>query len=210
MEEIPMSDNMYGFRTAINGFHKGDVAEYIEKIASQYHSELTECEKLIASLREENRALQQQMNLMMMSMPLTQEPAQEPAPELEPVPEQEPAPEAEIAPPTVQEPEPAPAPVPVDKEELMLQELLAYRRAEAVEYNAKQRAKKLYNQLGSMCDNALDQFQTTDVAVKQAVQEIMTHISTLEQSYQKISEALIATKEQLTTISTVRSSELDD
>ena len=26
-----MADNTYGFRTALNGFHKGDVIGYIEK-----------------------------------------------------------------------------------------------------------------------------------------------------------------------------------
>ena len=60
-----MANNTYGFRTALSGFHKGDVTGYIEKIASQHRSELLEYEKMVTSLREENRALQQQLNLLM-------------------------------------------------------------------------------------------------------------------------------------------------
>ena len=180
-----MSNNTYGFRTALSGFHKGDVTGYVEKMASQHRSELLEYEKLVTSLREENRALQQQLNLLMMSTPLVQEAAPAPAPA--PV----------IAPPPVQEAEPLPVSAPAEDQDLMHLELLAYRRAEAVERNANQRAKKLYQQMGNLCEDALDDFQSTDAALKQAVQAILSQIDTLEQSYRKLSDALQESKEEL-------------
>lgn len=179
-----MANNSYGFRTALSGFHKGDVTGYVEKMASQHRSDLLEYEKLVTSLREENRALQQQLNLLMMSTPLVQEvaPASAPAPV--------------IAPPPAQEAEPLPVSAPVENQDLMHLELLAYRRAEAVERNANQRAKKLYQQMGDFCEDALDDFQSTDAALKQAVQVILSQIETLEQSYQKLSNALQESKEE--------------
>ena len=189
-----MSNYTLGFRTALNGFHKGDVAGYIEKINSQHHSEIQKCQELICSLQDENRALKQQLNLMMMSMPLAEESPPAPAPEAAPSP--------------AQKPEPVSAPA--ETQDLMHLELLAYRRAEAVEYNAKQRARKLYQQMGILCDDALDQFQTADIAVKQAAQEILSQIDTLEQSYHKISDALRITKEQLTTVSNLQAIEPED
>ena len=58
------------FRTALGGFHKGDVTAYIEMTASQHRMELLECEKRISALQEENRSLQQQLNLLMMATPV--------------------------------------------------------------------------------------------------------------------------------------------
>ena len=79
-------------------------------------------------------------------------------------------------------------------------ELQAYRRAEAVERNANLRAKKLYRQMGVLCEGALDEFQSTDDALKQAVQVILSQIDTLEQTYRKLSGALNESKEKLSTI----------
>ena len=70
----------YGFRTALGGFHKGDVIGYIERTLAQHRSELLDYEATVTSLREENRSLQQQMNLLLMAMPdLSHGPAQVPA-----------------------------------------------------------------------------------------------------------------------------------
>ena len=179
-----MSNNTYSFRTALGGFHKGDVIGYVEKIASQHRSELLEYEKLVTSLREENRTLQQQMNLLMMSTPLAQE--------------AQPAPVSVIAEPPVEEAKPQPAvSAPAEDQDLMHMELLAYRRAEEMERNANRRAKKLYQQMGTLCEDTLEDFQSTDDALKQAIQVILSQMSTMEQSYQKLAEALLASKEKL-------------
>lgn len=180
-----MADNTYRFRSALGGYHKGDVIGFIEKAFSQHRTELLAREQTISALQEENRSLQQQLNLLMMATPVAA-PAPEPAPEPEPAP--------------APAPEPVPAPAPVeqrDPAEWMQQELLAYRRAEAVERNANNRARKLYKQMEGLCADAMDEFQMTDNAVKQTLEVIQQQVSTLEQAYQTLSAALEASREKL-------------
>ena len=174
-----MADSAYRFRSALGGYHKGDVAGYIEKAAAQHRSELLECEATITSLREENRSLQQQLNLLMMSTPA---PAPAPAPAPEPA------------------PAPAPAPAAMSAAELIAGELQAYRRAEAVERNASQRARKLYRQLETVCEDALGEFQNTDSAVKQTIEQMLEQANALEKAYETLSVALNNSREKLATM----------
>ena len=174
-----MADTAYHFRNALSGFHKGDVTAYIEKTAAQHRSELLEYQKTIATLQEENLSLQQQLNLLMMATPVAQASA--------PGEEQTPAAEAEAAA-TIE---------PVEEQNLMHQELRAYRRAEAVERNANARARKLYNQMENLCEAALDEFQATDSTVKQTIEVILAQAKALEQSYQGLAAALNASCEKL-------------
>ena len=180
-----MADSSRPFRSALGGFHKGDVIGYIERTAAQHRSELLEREQLIQTLQEENRSLQQQLNLLMLATPVAV-PAQEPAPV--PVPEPVSEPVSEPA------PEPVPAAIP---EDLIAKELQAYRRAEAVERNANTRARKLYQQLEGVCEETLDGFQLTDSAVKQAIEAMLAQASSLEQAYQALSAALTSSREKL-------------
>lgn len=167
-----MNEPVYRFRTSLSGFHKGDVTAYIEMTASQYRSNLLECEKTIIALQEENRSLQQQLNLLMMATP--------------------------VAPAVEEAPAPAPAPVsPVPEEDIVSLELQAYRRAEAVERNANTRARKLYKQLEGVCVDTMDEFRTTDTAVKEAIEVMMQQAAALEQTYQTLSAALDASREKL-------------
>ena len=94
-----MAESIYKFRTALSGFHKGDVTAYIEMTAAQHRSELLDMEAELTALREENRSLQQQLNLLMLSTPVTPaEPAPAPAPAAEPAPSAPAAPAAPEAP----------------------------------------------------------------------------------------------------------------
>ena len=169
------------FRSALGGFHKGDVIAYIEKTATQHRSELLQRDQIISTLQEENRSLQQQLNLLMMATPIPAAPAAEP----EPVPQSEPAP----APQVVAES--------LGDSELMRMELQAYRRAEAVERKANTRARKLYQQLENVCEDTLGGFQLTDSAVKQAIEVMTAQIAVLEQAYQTLTSALSTSREKL-------------
>ena len=169
------------FRSALGGFHKGDVIAYIEKTAAQHRSELLQRDQIISTLQEENRSLQQQLNLLMMATPIPAAPAAEP----EPVPQSEPTP----APQVVAEP--------LGDSELMRMELQAYRRAEAVERKANTRARKLYQQLENVCEETLGGFQLTDSAVKQAIEVMTAQIAVLEQAYQTLTSALSTSREKL-------------
>ena len=181
-----MADSTYGFRTSLGGYHKGDVTGYIEKMEAQHRAEILDYEKTIMTLQDEVRSLNQQMNLLMMATPIM--PAAAPAAPAEP--KEEPAP---VVAPVVEE-----APVPEkEAEDLMLKELRAYRRAEAVERNANQRVKKLYQQMEGLCDSAMDEFHATDAAVKQTIELILAQAKTLEAAYNTLSEALQVSREKL-------------
>ena len=184
-----MADSSYGFRSSMGGFHKGDVAAYIEKTAIAHRTEILEYEKEIAKLREENYSLQQQLNLLMMATPIPTAAAPAAAPE--PIPEPVPAPAPAPAPQIVTEP------LPLNDSELMQMELQAYRRAEAVERKASNRARNLYQQMEGMCESALDEFQLTDAAVKNTIEVMMQQASSLEQAYQTLAAALNTSREKL-------------
>ena len=182
------------FRTALCGYRKGDVTAYIEKTASQHRFELLQCEQTIQTLQEENRSLQQQMSLLMMAMPVS-------APAPEPIPEPEPEPVCESEPEAVAEAASA---------DLAAMELQAYRRAEAVERNANNRARKLYQQMEGVCEEALGGFQDTDSAVKEAIEVMMAQTAAIEQVYQKLSAALLASREKLVTLTDLLCSEEEE
>lgn len=169
VEGYAMADSSYPFRTALGGFHKGDVTGYIEKTVSQHRSELLQREQMIQTLQEENRSLQQQLNLLMMTMPVST-PALEPQPEVPAVP---------------------------TTAELEALELQAYRRAEAVERNANARVQKLYQQMEGVYEEALGGFQLTDSAVKEAIEVMLAQTSAIEQVYKTLSGALNASREKL-------------
>ena len=180
-----MADAPYSFRNALSGFHKGDVAAYIEKTAIAHRTEILKYEKVIAQLQEENRSLQQQLNLLMMATPLPT--AAAPAAEPKPAPQAEPAPAPQVAAESL----------PLDDSELMQMELQAYRRAEAMERKASNRARKLYQQLEGVCDSALDEFQLTDAAVKSTIEVMLQQANALEQAYQTLSASLNTSREKL-------------
>ena len=84
--------------------------------------------------------------------------------------------------------------------ELIAGELQAYRRAEAVERNASQRARKLYRQLETVCEDALGEFQNTDSAVKQTIEQMLEQANALEKAYETLSVALNNSREKLATM----------
>ena len=158
------------FRNAWGGFRKKDVVAYIEKTSAEHRAELLEKEQTITALQEANHSLQQQLNILMMAPPA-------PAPA----------------------PEPAPAPA-APSQDMMMQELKAYRRAEAVERTANTRARHLYRKMEDLCDGAMGDFQAADSAVKQTIQVMMEQAANLEQAYQTLSDALNTSRDKLNTI----------
>ena len=83
---------------------------------------------------------------------------------------------------------------------MMMQELKAYRRAEAVERTANTRARHLYRKMEDLCDGAMGDFQAADSAVKQTIQVMMEQAANLEQAYQTLSDALNTSRDKLNTI----------
>ena len=156
------------FRTAVGGFHKSDVSEYIAKISKKHQNQLQEKDKEIQQLRQQLDEARDQLS------------------------QQAAAPKPEAAPTSAPE-----APAESQEETLDRLELEAYRRAEAAERIASQRAKKLYEALGDICNDARAQLENADSAARNSITAMELQLQTLEDSYDALTAALSQARQQL-------------
>ena len=92
----------------------------------------------------------------------------------------------------------APEPQEVSSEDsLDRMELEAYRRAEAAERIAAQRAKKLYEALGDICTDARTQLENADSAARNSITAMELQLQTLEDSCDALTAALTSARQQL-------------
>ena len=92
----------------------------------------------------------------------------------------------------------APEPQDVSSEDsLDRMELEAYRRAEAAERIAAQRAKKLYEALGDICTDARTQLENADSAARNSITAMELQLQTLEDSCDALTAALTSARQQL-------------
>lgn len=158
--------SQFHFRTAVGGFHKGDVTEYISKAAQNHTLEREALQNRIGELEAEVLQLRQQlMEATLLS------------------------PESEQAPAEAHTDEP--------KVDISALELEAYRRAEAVERIANQRAKQVYTQLEDICRNTDEDFESAKAIVAETAQLILTQAKVLDQACVQLQEKLAATQENL-------------
>lgn len=160
------------FRTAVGGFHKGDVSEYIAKTAQTHQAQLQEKEQEIERLRARIETLEQAAQNEEAAIAAMEQPQD--------------AHEAD-----------APAADAPRGEPISQLELEAYRRAEAAERIAAQRAKKLYEALGGICQSAQEQLDTADAAARNTITAIEVQIQSLENSCDALTAALAAARQQL-------------
>ena len=174
--------NSSTFRTSFNGFNKADVASYITKTAEahaaeieEYRERITELEDQLAALEQENSALLEQLTA----------PAQADTDQL---------------------PETADVEVPADEESLepakdgdslREQELLAYRRAEAVERMAYGRARTLYGQMQELCGRSTRQVDESKMQVKGALEAIGEQLKILRDATGACHDTLEASAREL-------------
>ena len=161
-----MSDSTYSFRTALGGFHRGDVSEYIASTAAAHQQRINALQDQIARLEEENEKLRCQLDAF---------------PE---------------APADNTEPEPYAA-----ENNLNSQELAAYRRAEAVERIANQRARKLYTDMQEICDSSLQDFSDSNEAARFAGNSINSQLDIIRTSVESIFSSLDTSMEKLRAVS---------
>jgi len=146
----------YSFRTAMGGFHKGDVVNYISQSAAIHQKKVSDLETQILSLREENAALREQLYTL----------------------------ESEAIEASVPE-------VPAAEEEtLESRELAAYRRAEAAERLAHERAGKLYKQMQTLCQDTAGHMLQVDAVASH-------NLDAMERQFAAIGEAMEALRNQL-------------
>lgn len=175
------------FRTAVSGFNRTDVVNYIESASIEHQKALrkltderdrlagenaglqTQLEELQAQLRqakEENESLSEQLNTL----------AQEGAELAEQLKQAESAPQPEAeAEPDVQPEEPAQADPSVTEKELA-----AYRRAEQAERNAAVRARRIYAQLSNLCEDARGRYLDSGEEIAALAADLSTGLSRLQ------------------------------
>ena len=173
------------FRTAVSGFNRTDVVNYIESASIEHQKALrkltderdrlagenaglqTQLEELQAQLqqaKEENESLSEQLNTL----------AQEGAELAEQLKQAESAPQPEAGP-DVQPEEPA-----QDAPSVTEQELAAYRRAEQAERNAAVRARRIYAQLSSLCEDARGRYLDSGEEIAALTADLSTGLSRLQ------------------------------
>lgn len=165
-------EQSYQFRTAVGGFHKGDVAEYISKTAAAHQAALAERDSRIQTLEEENLALARRLE----QRTVLEEPA---AP-------REPAAEAQSS------EAPPPTETPVDQ-----LELAAYRRAEAAERLALRRSQKLYETLNDICRDLSGHLEKANGQAQETVNSILARMDSVTEAYTSFQTALSGAKQRL-------------
>lgn len=195
--------NELGFRTAIGGFHKGDVTAYLTKLVTDHQEEIANLNSELDKAVEENKTLYTALeesaatneellgkvktleetisnqsvaalfaaampDLPPLTMPsLDSEPVQEPVPVPQPV------------------SEPTPAPLSPDA-----MELAAYRRAEATERIARQRAKKMYESLENIRTDAQSIFSQASDSTRSSIREIEAQLSMIHTAFSRLQELI--------------------
>ena len=180
------------FRTAVSGFNRTDVVNYIESASMEHQKalrkltderdklaaenarlqvELAGLQKRLEQAQSDNDALSEQVNT------LAQEGA-ELAEQLkkseEPTPQPE-EPETEAAP-----EEPAQEPSLTEKE------LTAYRRAEQTERNAAVRARRIYAQLSNLCEDARTRYMDSGEEIAALAADLSTGLSRLQDAFAEV------------------------
>ena len=177
------------FRSSLGGFHRGDVANYIESLSMQHaaamkeksgqidalQAELLAARQKLQEAEEEKRALQDQLDDALAALEAATAPAEEGIED-----------DAEA------EPEEAP-----DYPKL---ELEAYRRAEATERLATQRAQQLKRELVDFLENTTARYQQTGEDIAALAEDLKSGLKRLEENLSELDLLFGETAEHLETL----------
>ena len=174
------------FRSSLGGFHRGDVANYIESLSMQHaaamkeksgqidalQAELLAARQKLQEAEEEKRALRDQLDDALAALEAATAPAEEAA-------EDETEAEVEEAP---------------DYPKL---ELEAYRRAEATERLATQRAQQLKRELVDFLENTTARYQQTGEDIAALAEDLKSGLKRLEENLSELDLLFGETAEHL-------------
>lgn len=177
------------FRSSLGGFHRGDVANYIESLSMQHaaamkeksgqidalQAELLAARQKLQEAEAEKRALRDQLDDALAELEAATAPAED---------------EAEDE--TEAEPEEAP-----DYPKL---ELEAYRRAEATERLATQRAQQLKRELVDFLENTTARYQQTGEDIAALAEDLKSGLKRLEENLSELDLLFGETAEHLETL----------
>lgn len=178
-----MADSMPGFRSALNGFNRTDVVQFIQ-------AQTIEHEKALRVLRDENARLQEALtaaraeneDLRTLNASLSEKAAATPAAPVEAAPEAPaPAPVVE-APATLDAPMmPAATVVKAAAPDFNEMELAAYRRAEMTERMARERANASAERMKAIFSQADEKLSVTSQDFKTLLDAFQTNFGQMEQ-----------------------------
>ena len=195
------------FRTAVSGFNRTDVVNYIESTSIEHQKalrkltderdklaaenarlqvELAGLQKRLEQAQADNDALSGQVNTL----------AQEGAELAEQLKNSEEARQELLMRPDPQPSEPVPQPEepetenepdePVQEPSLTEKELTAYRRAEQTERNAAVRARRIYAQLSNLCEDARTRYMDSGEEIAALAADLSTGLSRLQDAFAEV------------------------
>ena len=198
------------FRTAVSGFNRTDVVNYIESTSIEHQkalrkltderdklaaenarlqTEQAELQQRLEQAQADNDALSGQVNTLAQEgaelaeqLKQSEEARQELLIRPAPQPEEpaEPAPQPE-------EPETEAAPAePAQEPSLTEKELTAYRRAEQTERNAAVRARRIYAQLSNLCEDARTRYMDSGEEIAALAADLSTGLSRLQDAFAEV------------------------
>ena len=198
------------FRTAVSGFNRTDVVNYIESTSIEHQKalrkltderdklaaenarlqvELAGLQKRLEQAQADNDALSGQVNALAQEgsdlaeqLKKSEEARQELLIRPAPQPEEpaEPAPQPE-EPETENEPD-----EPAQETSLTEKELTAYRRAEQTERNAAVRARRIYAQLSNLCEDARTRYMDSGEEIAALAADLSTGLSRLQDAFAEV------------------------
>lgn len=192
------------FRTAVSGFNRTDVVNYIESTSIEHQKalrkltderdklaaenarlqvELAGLQKRLEQAQADNDALSGQVNALAQEgsdlaeqLKKAEEAQQELLTRPDPQPEE---PEAAA------EPEAEAAPE-AQEPSLTEKELTAYRRAEQTERNAAVRARRIYAQLSNLCEDARTRYMDSGEEIAALAADLSTGLSRLQDAFAEV------------------------
>lgn len=174
------------FRTAVSGFNRTDVVNYIESASMEHQKALRKLTDERDKLAAENAQLQTQLTGLQARLIQVQadndaltEQVNTLAQEGSDLAEQLKAAEAARA-------EAAAQPQPAQEPSLTEKELTAYRRAEQTERNAAVRARRIYTQLSNLCEDARSRYLDSGEEIAALASDLSTGLARLQDAFAEV------------------------
>lgn len=168
------------FRSALGGFNREDVVNYIESMSLEQQKQLRKLQEENEKLRSEKNALAELLAAANSDLSALREQDAALSEQVELLAQQA----AELAGQVKAESEKAPeetseAAEPVDYTSL---ELEAYRRAEQTERNAAVRADKIYRQLTALCEHARERYSDAGDEIAALSEDLTANLGRLQET----------------------------
>ena len=183
------------FRTAVSGFNRTDVVNYIESASMEHQKALRKLTDERDKLAAENAQLQTQLTGLQARLIQVQadndaltEQVNTLAQEGSDLADQLKAAEAARAEagPIEEEPAAETPEAPAQEPSLTEKELTAYRRAEQTERNAAVRARRIYTQLSNLCEDARSRYLDSGEEIAALAADLSTGLARLQDAFAEV------------------------